>query len=110
MRLRLPVKVWFGAIRGNAAPEAIHAVAQRSLINPMKRQTPTEGPLPPFVNPTQAAAHAGVAVKTIYRYIENGTLPAVRFGPRCIRIQREDLLALLTPAPEGPRHAVRKTS
>jgi excisionase family DNA binding protein len=50
-----------------------------------------------MLNPTEAAAHSGVAVKTIYRYIQNGTLPAVRFGPRCMRIRREDLLKLLTP-------------
>ena len=74
----------------------------------MDRHTAAKGPLPPMLNPTQAAAHAGVNVKTIYRRIEDGTLPAVRFGPRCIRIKREDLLKLLTP--EGPHHAARKTS
>jgi excisionase family DNA binding protein len=76
----------------------------------MKRQNPTEEPLPPWVIPTEAAAHARVDVKTIYRYIENGTLPAVRFGPRCIRIRREDLLALLTPTPEGPHRAAGRKS
>jgi excisionase family DNA binding protein len=53
----------------------------------------------------QAAAFGGVTDKTIYRYIEDGTLPAVRFGPRCIRIRREDLLALLTP---GAHNAAKK--
>jgi excisionase family DNA binding protein len=61
----------------------------------MKRQKSTEEPLPPWVNPTQAGIYTGVNVKTIYRRIEDGTLPATRFGPRCIRIRREDLLAAL---------------
>ena len=95
---------------GTAAYERISAVADRSLISPVKRHEPATGPLPPLLNPTQAAAHSGVAVKTIYRYVENGTLPAVRFGPRSIRIRREDLLALLTPVSEGPQRAARKTS
>lgn len=56
----------------------------------------------------QCAEYAGVDVKTIYRRIEEGDLPAVRFGPRCMRIRREDLLALLTP--EGPQRAARKKS
>jgi excisionase family DNA binding protein len=74
----------------------------------MTKQKPTEGQLPPMLSPRQAAEYGGVDVKTIYRRIENSDLPAVRFGPRCIRIRREDLLALLTP--EVPRHAARKTS
>lgn len=53
--------------------------------------------MPPLVSPGQAAAYANVDVKTIYRRVEDATLPAVRFGPRCIRIRREDLLKLLTP-------------
>jgi excisionase family DNA binding protein len=61
-----------------------------------KQSTP-EGALPRVVSPGQSAAYAGVDVKTIYRRIEDGTLPAIRFGPRCIRIRREDLLKLLTP-------------
>ncbi|WP_197502003.1 helix-turn-helix domain-containing protein [Mycobacterium sp. E2733] len=71
-------------------------------------QTTTEGLLPPMLGPKQAAEFGGVDVKTIYRRVQDGTLPAVRFGPRCIRIRREDLLKLLTP--EGPHHAARKTS
>jgi excisionase family DNA binding protein len=54
----------------------------------------------------QAAAYAGVDPKTIRRRVEDGDLPAVRFGPRCMRIRREDLLELLTPV--GKRHAAKK--
>lgn len=65
----------------------------------MDRQKFTEEPLSPWVIPVEAATYARVNVKTIYRYIENGTLPASRFGPRCVRIRREDLLALLDGRP-----------
>lgn len=71
----------------------------------MKRQNTAEGSLPPMLTPQEAAATGKVAVKTIYRYIENGTLPAVRFGPRCIRIRREDLLKLLTPGAHNASQA-----
>jgi excisionase family DNA binding protein len=66
------------------------------------KQKPTDGALPPMLSTKQAAEFAGVDVKTIYRRIEEGALPAVRFGPRCMRIRREDLLKLLTP---GTRNA-----
>jgi excisionase family DNA binding protein len=71
----------------------------------MKKHDDTEGPLPPWLSPNRAAIEAGVNRKTIYRRIEAGSLPAVRFGPRCIRIRREDLLALLTP---GAHNAAKK--
>ncbi|WP_082969088.1 AlpA family transcriptional regulator [Mycobacterium sp. E2699] len=68
--------------------------------------TEAETPLPPLLSPSQAAAYAGVDRKTIYRRIEDGTLPAVRFGPRCLRVRREDLLKLLEPpAPQAKRRA-----
>jgi excisionase family DNA binding protein len=74
-----------------------------------KPQPPTEGSLPPLVSPGQCAAHVGMDIKTIYRRIEDGTLPAVRFGPRCIRVRREDLLKLLTPSTfEGSHYAASK--
>jgi len=59
-----------------------------------------------MLTPQQCAEFGNVHVKTIYRFVELGDLPAVRFGPRCLRIRREDLLALLTP--EGPRRAAGK--
>jgi excisionase family DNA binding protein len=65
------------------------------------KQEPTEGLLSPMLTPKQAAEFAGVDVKTIYRRILDADLPAVRFGPRCMRIRREDLLSLLTPVTSG---------
>jgi excisionase family DNA binding protein len=76
----------------------------------MKRTT-TEGLLPPLLSINQVAEATAFHPKTIRRRVDDGTLPAVRLGPRCIRIKREDVLNLLTPiAPEGPRHAAPEKS
>jgi excisionase family DNA binding protein len=63
----------------------------------MKRQTTTEGLLPPLLSLREVGEATGFHPKTIRRRVEDGTLPAVRFGPRCIRIKREDVLKLMTP-------------
>jgi len=47
----------------------------------------------------QAAGDLGVSVKTIRRWIANGTLPAERVGPRLLRVNRADVEALSTPVP-----------
>jgi excisionase family DNA binding protein len=69
------------------------------------KQKPTDGALPPMLSVRQAAEFTGVNVKTIYRRILDGDLPAVRFGPRCMRIRREDLLSLLTPGADNASQA-----
>jgi excisionase family DNA binding protein len=51
--------------------------------------------------PNQAAAYAGVCVKTIRRRILDGSLPAHRFGPQLLRIDRADLDRLFRPVPAG---------
>lgn len=40
-----------------------------------------------------------VSLRTIDRYIADGTLEAVRLSPRATRITQRSLDALLTPAP-----------
>jgi excisionase family DNA binding protein len=68
----------------------------------MKRDT-TEGLLPPLLSIQQVAEATGFHDRTIRRRVYDGTLPAVRFGPRCLRIKREDVLKLLSPI--APGHA-----
>ena len=50
-------------------------------------------------SPQDAAAYAGVCVKTIRRRILDGSLPAHRMGPRLLRIDRADLDWLFRPVP-----------
>jgi excisionase family DNA binding protein len=45
----------------------------------------------------EAAAYAGVSVKTIRRRVLDGTLPAHRVGPRLLRIDTRDLDKLFRP-------------
>jgi excisionase family DNA binding protein len=52
-------------------------------------------PLPEFVS-IQDAAAAGCHDATIRRRITDGTLTAVRVGPRAIRIDRDSLLRMLS--------------
>jgi len=42
----------------------------------------------------QAAAHLGVAPKTVRRWISQGIIPAERVGPRLIRIRQADVEAV----------------
>jgi len=51
-----------------------------------------------FFSPDEAAEFLGVHTQTVRGYIRTGKLPALRLaGERALRIQREDLLALLEP-------------
>lgn len=50
-----------------------------------------------YCNVKEAAARSGLSEATIYRWISEGRLPAYRMGPRQIRINKDDLSALLTP-------------
>lgn len=51
-----------------------------------------------FFSPDEAAEFLGVHTQTIRGYIRTGKLPALRLaGERALRIQRDDLLALLEP-------------
>lgn len=45
------------------------------------------------------AVHAGVSQKTIRRRIADGTLTGYRMGPRLIRVDLNELDALLRPIP-----------
>jgi excisionase family DNA binding protein len=49
----------------------------------------------------QAAEYAAVSTKTLRRRIADGTIPAVRLGPRAIRVRPADLDAALRPIPSA---------
>lgn len=48
---------------------------------------------PVFISMDEAAVLIGVSRDTIRRMVMSGRVPALRFGPRLIRVDREALLA-----------------
>jgi len=63
---------------------------------PLPSPTPA-APEYEYITAYEAAALVGCTHATIRRRINDGTLPAYRFGPRTIRIKREDLDLLFNP-------------
>ena len=51
----------------------------------------------PFVTPDELAAYIKVSVDTIHRAIRTGALPAIRIGPRLLRIRTGDARQFLRP-------------
>ncbi|MDV6291495.1 helix-turn-helix transcriptional regulator [Rhodococcus aetherivorans] len=50
-----------------------------------------------LVSVPQAAEYAGVCSKTIRRRISDGTISGYRFGPRLIRVDLDEIDAVLRP-------------
>ena len=48
-----------------------------------------------------AAAYAGICVRTLRRRIADGTVTGYRVGPRLIRVDLDELDAMLRPVPTG---------
>ena len=44
-----------------------------------------------LLSPKQAAERLGVCTKTIYRRIEDGSLPGIRLSAKILRIDEQDL-------------------
>jgi excisionase family DNA binding protein len=66
-------------------------VTSWTVTNQNRAQLPAQ----PTIN--QTAAHFGVDVKTVRRWIAQGRLIAYRIGPRLIRIDRESIIKLGSP-------------
>jgi len=49
----------------------------------------------------QAADHLGASTRTVRRYIAEGRLTGYRLGPRLVRVDHDELEALLRPIPNG---------
>jgi excisionase family DNA binding protein len=57
----------------------------------------------PLVTPDELAVYLKVSVDTIQRAIRSGALPAVRIGPRLLRIRTVDARRFLRPTtPAAP--------
>lgn len=53
---------------------------------------------------TDAADYAGVSTKTIRRRIADGSLRGYRMGPRLLRVDLNELDAMLRPIPTAGGH------
>jgi len=58
-----------------------------------------------LVSLLDAAEFAGVHPRTIRRRVADGTLTGYRMGPRLLRIDLNELDAMLRPIPAGDRNA-----
>lgn len=56
-----------------------------------------------------AAEYAACSTKTIRRRVADGSLPAVRFGPRVLRVDLDDLDALMRPVPSAQSSGTHAT-
>jgi excisionase family DNA binding protein len=59
--------------------------------------------LSPYVTASDLARYWRVSLKCIYRLVDEGSLQAIRLGPRLLRIRTEDairfdLMAVMSPA------------
>ena len=50
---------------------------------------------PKLINAADLAAHIGVDVRTIWRWVRQRKIPAIRRGTRCLRFNLADVLAEL---------------
>ena len=60
-----------------------------------------EAPLPRWASPRGTATYANVSVRTVTGLIAEGKIPAYKFGPRLIRINLNDVDALMQPITSG---------
>ncbi|WP_082683856.1 MULTISPECIES: helix-turn-helix domain-containing protein [unclassified Mycobacterium] len=63
-----------------------------------KQKPPDPDSLPAWPSLEQAATYLNVSERSVRRRIQDGSLIAVRVGPRLIRVDRASLLALARPA------------
>lgn len=73
---------------------------QRNLFATLDEEPP-EFPLPfPRFEPLEKAAKTlGCSTKTVRRYISTGRLAGYRMGPRLLRVDMNEVEALLSPIP-----------
>jgi excisionase family DNA binding protein len=60
-----------------------------------------------YITVAEAAGLLRVSPSTIWRWIDQGVLPAYRIGQRRIRLKRVDLARVFTPARQGSQRVER---
>ena len=69
--------------------------------NPLRKQEPTQSHSGQLLTVHQAADALAVSPNTVRNLIRSDELPAVRVGPRLVRIKQGDLDAFLKPYEGG---------
>ena len=59
----------------------------------------------PLITPEELAEYLKVSVDTIHRAIRTGALPAIRVGPRLLRIRIEDARQFVRPTEPAMKRA-----
>ena len=70
---------------------------------PARRHSTSPAPRRRLAPLNDAAAYAGVHPRTLRRRIADGALTGYRMGPRLIRVDLDELDALLRPIPAAGR-------
>lgn len=87
-------------IRATVREELLHVL--RDELPGILREMQATRPKTLYLNATQAAEHAGVDRNTIYVWVKEGKLPALRAGSR-LRIRQSDLDAFMAREAEAPK-------
>ena len=56
-----------------------------------------EAPSPRWASPRVGATYAGVGLRTLTDKIAKGEIPAYKFGPKLVRVDLNDIDALMVP-------------
>ena len=78
-------------VRGGTQPALVRGMEDRKQKAPDTRRT--------YESLAEAAVRTGVSVRTLRRRVAEGRLTAYRCGPRLLRVDTEEVDALMKPVP-----------
>jgi excisionase family DNA binding protein len=70
------------------------------MVVPVRRRTRLEAKRR-LAGITEAAEYADVSARTVRRYVSDGRLTGFRVGPRLVKVDLDELDALIRPIPAG---------
>lgn len=68
--------------------------ARGTLGTVLATMTPPDESPPRWMSSAEAASYLGITIRTLYRFIDQGDLPAYRFG-RVIRLKQQEVEAFI---------------
>lgn len=83
---------WVQAVRTMQERQAKHHIALDRLIRELKpREVPDR-----LLSTAEVADRLGISERTVYRYIRQGRVPAVRVGPRIVKVPESGVTAAIS--------------